>query len=274
MVYKSNLKKYTDELLKLISEGEDLQLRMHYTAYPEKITAQLKKNKKITDVDKFLKNLPSFPEKYQVWYSESLIVIKQLLPDRLKDFVRLFEKPAKRKEIAFDNYVVEDYLQGLEITRDNGWKIEVIVPSSAGIPKFEQQLNILKSVEKRLESSLFEIVQILQADLFDSELDAAMELNRKGFTRGAGAMAGVVLEAHFSQVCINHNLSVKSKNPTISDYNDLLKANNVIEIPVWRTIQHLGDLRNKCDHKKDSDPTKQEIDELISGVDKIVKTLF
>jgi hypothetical protein len=99
-------------------------------------------------------------------------------------------------------------------------------------------------------------------------------LNKKGFTRGAGAMAGVILEAHFSEICHKHNLKMTKKHPTINDYNDLLKNENIIAIDIFRHIQLLGDLRNKCDHKKDTDPTKQEIDDLISGTEKIIKTVF
>ena len=45
---------------------------------------------------------------------------------------------------------------------------------------------------------MFDIRQLVQADLFDSELDAADELGKKKFTRAAGALAGVVLERHLS----------------------------------------------------------------------------
>ena len=37
--------------------------------------------------------------------------------------------------------------------------------------------------------------------------------------RGAGAIAGVVLEGHLTQVCENHNLSLPKKNLTINDLN-------------------------------------------------------
>jgi len=47
-----------------------------------------------------------------------------------------------------------------------------------------------------------------------------------------------------------------------------------IETPTWRFIQHLSDLRNLCDHNKDREPTKDEVNELIVGVTKITKTLF
>jgi len=138
----------------------------------------------------------------------------------------------------------------------------------------DSQIGILKSCEKRFESSLFDIKQLLQADIFDSELDAARELNKKGFLRAAGAISGVVLEGHLKQVCINHNIVIKKTNPTISDFNQLLKDNEIIETHDWRFIQRLGDIRNLCDHKKQREPTKEEIEELIKGVEKIIKTLF
>jgi uncharacterized protein (UPF0332 family) len=99
-------------------------------------------------------------------------------------------------------------------------------------------------------------------------------LNKKGFTRGAGAIAGVVLERHLKQVCKNHNITITKRNPTINDLNQLLKDNNIIEVPDWRFIQRLSDLRNLCDHDKEKEPTRGEVEELINGVEKIIKTVF
>lgn len=265
--FMNNLQKYEKDLETLIDSGGNLQNAMSFECYPEKVREQLGEK-----IEAFVKTLPNFDQEYQAWYSESLAVIKQLLPDRLNDFIRLFEKPKTRKEISYENYVVEDYLQGLILTR--GWEKEVVVSKNAAIPKFQQQLNILKSVKQRFKSSLFDIKQLVQADLLDSELETAQELNKKGFTRGAGAIAGVVLESHLLQVCENHVLMVIKKDPAIGDLNDLLKNNNVIDTSVWRYIQHLSDLRNKCDHKKSSEPTKVEIEDLIEGVKKISKTVF
>ena len=101
-----------------------------------------------------------------------------------------------------------------------------------------------------------------------------MNTDKKGFLRGAGAIAGVVLEKHLLQVCDNHGVKITKKNPSISDYNDKLKEAGTYETPSWRKIQHLGDLRNLCDHKKETDPKTEDVDELIEGVEKITKTLF
>jgi hypothetical protein len=120
---------------------------------------------------------------------------------------------------------------------------------------------------------LFDIQALVQADLFDNELDAAGELNKKGFQRAAGALAGVVLEEHLATVCTQHALSTP-RNATISKLNDLLKENDVIDVPTWRFVQRLGDLRNLCDHKRTLDPASEEINELLAGVKKITKTVY
>lgn len=262
----SNLEKYKKDLGRLIGDGKQLLCAMYYECKSKQVESLYKKE----DIGKFREQLPSFKGKYQDWYSESLAVIKFLLPDRLEDFTKLYEKPRGRKSLGYDNYVVEDYLQGLHVTHG----LEKVVGPDAAIPQFMQQLKILESAQKRFESSLFDIKQLLQADLFDSELEAAEELNKKGFSRGAGAVAGVVLETHLLQACKNHEIKILKKDPVISDLNDILKSGNVIEISTWRFIQHLGDLRNKCDHKKKADPKKEEVAELIEGVGKITKSVF
>jgi|SRR3989344_1061812 len=266
----SNLEKYKKDLAHLISVGDNLLNAIQFESHPTEFEAQVKKVLK-EKYDQFIKDIPSFRDKYQFWYSESLAVIKLLLPDRIGDFVKLYEKPKIRKSIEHGNYVIEDYLQNLVVTSGSG---DRKVGPEAAISQFQQQLNILKSVQKRFESSLFDIKQLVQADLFDSELDAAKELNKKGFIRGAGAIAGVVLEKHLDQVCENHNVKITKKNPTINDYNQSLKGADIIEIKDWRFIQRLADLRNLCDHDKKTKPKKEDVEELVVGVEKISKTIF
>ncbi len=140
--------------------------------------------------------------------------------------------------------------------------------------RFNTQLKILESVRTRFESSLFDITQLVRADLFDSELDAARELAKNGFLRGAGAIAGVVLEKHLAQVSGNHNVPIRKRHPAINDFNQSLKDAGVLDVPAWRQIQRLGDIRNLCDHNAEREPNKDEVIELIDGVDKICKILF
>jgi hypothetical protein len=265
----SNLEKYKVELEKLIDHGELLLASINFECNPKKATAYNKFF--INFYGRNVSTRPVFKEQYQSWYSESLVLVKQLLPDRLQNFISYYEKPKNRKDLNRGSYVIEDYLQGT-IVPLNDWTMQS--DSSAAIPQFEQQLNIIRSITARFESSLFDIAQLVQADLFDSELDKAKELNKHKFERAAGAIAGVVLEKHLKQVCQNHNISISKKNPTINDFNELMKNNNVIDTPQWRFIQHLGDIRNLCDHNKEKSPTQENVTDLIVGVEKITKTIF
>jgi len=262
---------YERDMDKLTHEGMDLLNAIQYESLEDEYKKQWLKvlwsEKKYKD---FVDKLPSFCDKYQDRYSQALVIIKFLIPDRVNDFIRLYEKPKNRKELSYGNYVIEDYFKKLH-RRDYMGK--VIVWPDAAIPQFQQQLNILKSCKKRFESSLFNIKQLLQADLFDSELESASELLKKGFVRAAWAIAWVVLEKHLDDTCNNHNVKMTKKNPTINDYNQKLKDTEIIDTPTWRFIQHLGDLRNLCDHNK-KEPTKEEIDDLTKWVDKIIKTIF
>ena len=262
-----NLQKYKDDLEKLIIQGELL----HCSLANEFIVDTAEKKK----VEKYIEEkdltLPDFKSEYEKWYSEALGIIKQILPSRYDDF-KLLYKDEKRKAIDYLTYTMSDYMIGLRTTR--GYAETVVVDKKAAFPKFEQQMNILKAVERRFESSLFEIKQLLQADLFDSEIDTARELLKNGYVRAAGAVAGVVLEKHLQQVSVSHNLKITAKNPSISNYNDTLKKAKVVDIPMWRFIQHLADLRNLCDHKKQREPKPEEIEDLISGVGKVSKTVF
>lgn len=267
----TNLDRFKNDLDNLIVKGNDLHNALQMDCFPEKVTKKI--IEKFADkADEFVDNLPSFKVEYQAWYSEAQSLIKQLLPDRLGDFTRYYEKPKGRKEISFENYRIEDCLQGLRITQ--GYLKEKIVGPEAAIPHLQQQVAILHAVKARFESSLFDIRQLVQADLFDSELTAANELNKHKFARAAGALAGVVLERHLGQVCDSHNLKITKKNPGIAYLNDALKKSDVIAIVQWRSVQLLGDIRNLCDHDNKVEPTQDQVDDLISGTMKILKTVF
>jgi len=268
----SNLDKYKDDLDKLITQAQHLNWAiLHECDHPEllEIYKKVSKIKKIS-FKTFKEKIPSFRQKHQSWYSEALVLIRQLLPERLNDFKKFYERPKTRKEITCENYTIEDYLFGITVTRHG----EQIVGQSSALHLFVQQAKILESVKRRFESSLFDIKHLVQADLFDSELEKANELNKKGFERAAGAVAGVVLESHILEVCENHSIIISKKDPTLADLSQLLKKNDIIDIATWRKIEYLTDIRNKCDHKKKISPTKDEIDELLAGTSKIIKTVF
>jgi hypothetical protein len=266
----SNLEKYRKDLDALLNEASTLSLSLTYEATPERFrNAVLRSNNGDEEkAEKFLKDLPSFKKAYQHWYSEAVTLVKQLLPDRLNDFIRLYERPKTRKNVDAETYRIEDACQGLQ-TRRLG---DLLASMQTAIPLLDQQVAIVEAIKRRFESSLFDIKQLVQADLYDSELDASRGLLKSGYARAAGAIAGVVLEGHLKVVRDKHDLS--KKLTTITPIIDALKAANIIELSQHRRIQFLGDIRNKCGHKSSSEPTSEEVADLINGVEKVIKTIF
>ena len=110
-----NLDRFERDLDSLIKKGELLNTAIQHECFALKGAHAVEKS--LGDgAEQFIQALPSFREDYQPWYSEAKALVRQLLPDRLSDFTRYYEKPKSRKEITSENYTIEDYL---EITSEN-----------------------------------------------------------------------------------------------------------------------------------------------------------
>ena len=163
----SNLEKYKIDLSRLINVGENL------------LNLLGDDNSKLS----------KFRGGYEIWYSEAVYLVKILLNERAKDFELYYNNP---KSDCIKNALV------FTPPKREAMKIDTMystVPASISDRTkvlFINQLNIIKSIEQRFESTLFDIKQLVQADLFDSELETAKELNKNKFIRAAGAVAGVV----------------------------------------------------------------------------------
>lgn len=252
-----------EQLKKELADLDKMGTQLVYSMYKEQDQLDEETIKQITEHGWEFVNVH---QEYQKWYTKSYRVISQIVPERKSEFEMLYKADPKRKELSYANYTISDYM----ISIVNGARTRG--PKDA-IPKMEIQSKILNAARERFKSALFDIKEILQADIFNSELETAKELNKKGFIRAAGAVAGVVLEKHLAYVCSTHQIKSKKANPSISEYNQLLKDNDVTDTATWRFIQHLGDIRNLCDHHKDREPKKDEVDEFIIGIMKITKTV-
>ena len=184
---------------------------------------------------------------YQRWYSKSLKVVETLASDRYAEFRGYYEIDLKRKSLGYGTYVIQDYFKN-------------VIPNTYSYPDFNSrdqvlkcffnQLTILHSIEERVDSVLADIAGELYAEFQDDEVAAARQLVKVS-ARAAGALAGVLIEGHLQKVAQAHDIKIAKKNPTIADLNDPLKAASVIDVPVWRKISYLADLRNTgCSHKK------------------------
>lgn len=266
-------KRFGADLSRLMTQGDLLHHALQREFLQSDFDKMIARSFSKEDGKKYIEMLPDFRSEYQAWYSKALALIKQTLPDRLKDFVSYYEYPRVRKNLDSENYRISDYLRGVVSARGSGPYKEVIVDGSAALPAYRQQLGIVKAARATLSSTLIYLTAILQADLFDSEIDSADALAKAGYLRAAGAVCGVVIEKHLKQVSANHNLKLGRKKLTIAVLNDALKDKGVLPIPDWRFVQHLADIRNLCDHAKAQEPTKDQIYDLVAGTRKVLKTI-
>ena len=207
---------------------------------------------------------------YQSWYTIALKAVASWAPDPLGEFRSYYEVDPKSKSFGYGTYVIQDYLKGVapgsQYLRDFDTRAEVV-------KCFHNQLAIVHAIDGRVDSVLSNIEGELYAEIQDNEVAIAKQL-AKISPRAAGALVGVLIEGHLQKVAAAHGLKIAKKNPTIADLNDPLKAASVIDTPAWRKISFLADLRNLCSHKKDADPTKEQVDELIQGAEWLTKNVF
>ncbi len=207
---------------------------------------------------------------YETWYTKALAAVTQLIPERRTEFVEAYRRD-KRRDLSAENYTISDYLGGLSVSFGGRPSFNT---KAAFAAKILRQVAIVKAAADAAPSLLRDIRAVLLTELLDSDLDSSRELAKSGHLRAAGTMCGVALEAHLATVCQRRGLKVGKKNPTIADFNDLLKESRAYDVPTWRLIQRLSDIRNVCAHARDRDPTKEEVADLIAGTAKVIKEVF
>ena len=214
-----------------------------------------------------------FGRTYQHWYSRAYKVVETLAPERLEEFISYYRIDPKRKTIHADNYVIQDYIKETENQRES-YYFSDLNPNDIVSVRITNQVHILMSLDSRIDSVLQDVTGHLFAELQDSELAAADQL-KKVSRRAAGTLAGVVLERHLQRVVQNHRISIRKRSPSISNLNDAIKKAQLYDnTSTWRKIQLLADIRNTCAHPKKKEPTDDEVDELISGVNSVIKSIF
>lgn len=212
----------------------------------------------------------SLQHEYQKWYSKAIKVVEFLGKDRFSEFKSYYEIDPKRKTMGYGNYYIQDYLKGVD---PNRWNTPDFDTKEETLKNVYNQYTILISINDRIDSVLSDIQTTLFVELQDIELGTAQSLLKINL-RSSGVIAGVVLESYLSKVTDNHSLTLSKKNPTLSDFNEVLKNNNIYDTTVWRKISYLSDIRNICAHKKDTEPTKEQVEELINGVHWVTKNIF
>jgi hypothetical protein len=109
---------------------------------------------------------------------------------------------------------------------------------------------------------LSSIKTLVQAEVFDSELEQADELFSSGYSTAAAVIAGVVLETALRELCDRNGIS----HGKLDKMNaDLVKAGVYNKLNQKR-ITALADIRNSAAHGKPDEFTNQNVSDMIREV--------
>ena len=142
----SNVDEYKAQLDQLVKRGEGW-------AFPELQNSE-------DDYNQLRANLFLNGE-YQKWYTECCSLLKQMLPDRLREFQGIYASDEKRSSLTSRNFSLQDWLRGFSLHNFSGeWsktanRVRLLLMN---------QISILEAVTVRFDSALVDIRQVLQAE--------------------------------------------------------------------------------------------------------------
>ena len=234
---------------------------------PTDVRALMSQIKNLTDqADRLmaLSNMGELRREYQMWYSQVHEIVSAHLPTRLPTLENLHYMPSQAYSPEVEDQVycgIRSYLRSASSHKPFRDRFEA---------DLEQQRGILLAVPRVIELRALEVRDLVTADLVQGELNEARLLLDHGFIRAAGAVSGVALEAHLKLLHEQSGLQYTEKD-TIRPLALRLRQNGVITLGDEKKCDAMADTRNKCDHKKKTDPTREEVEELIEDVARFTK---
>lgn len=113
---------------------------------------------------------------------------------------------------------------------------------------------------------LTSIKNLIQADVFDSELEQAQELLSSGYKLAAAVIAGVVLETTLRDLCYQNSLPIGKLDKMNSD---LAKAGIYNKLQQKR-ITALADIRNSAAHGKPEEFSDNDVTTMIRDIEQFL----
>lgn len=107
---------------------------------------------------------------------------------------------------------------------------------------------------------------LIQAEVFDSELEQASSLHKAGYKSPAAVVAGVVLETSLRELCDLVGLPHVKLDKMNSDLAKSGKYNKLQQ----KRITALADIRNSAAHGKPQEFTDQDVEDMIRDVGRFI----
>jgi hypothetical protein len=124
--------------------------------------------------------------------------------------------------------------------------------------------------EDYLGGYLLTVRNLVQAELFNDELEQARELLGKGYYIAAAVIAGVVLETRIRQLCIDNNIETGKLNKM---NEDLAKA-GIYNALIQKQILALAGIRNSAAHGKTDEFNTDHVKNMIKEIETLLAYNF
>jgi hypothetical protein len=115
---------------------------------------------------------------------------------------------------------------------------------------------------------LTKLRDLIQAEVFESELDQAQELFRADYVAAAAVIAGTVLETTLRQMCQDKGIAIGKLDKMNADLAKAGEYNSLVQ----KRITALAAIRNSAAHGRPQDFTKDDVSAMIRDIERFVST--
>jgi hypothetical protein len=206
--------------------------------------------------------------RYEVWYESCRRIILLYADHENTDNYQKFCEEYERMKTIID-------LNAINLNSGKSVPDEPIFLKGLFISTFDIQVNILHTIRSIIYLTENNYKKVISADILNSELDEAEMLYEREFIRPAGIIAGIVLERYLKTLCEMNNIELGSRDTLVPMAQKIRDSDKVpdFDLAMFKSIDHLGTLRNKCAHPKE-EPKKNEVRELLDKTKKITFMAF
>jgi hypothetical protein len=125
---------------------------------------------------------------------------------------------------------------------------------------------LLASQEDYDGGYLTPVRNLVQAEVFDSELDQASELLRSGYKTAAGVIAGTVLETSLRELCTRNSFP----HGKLDRMNADLAKQGIYNANMAKRITALAGIRNSAAHGKPNEFTDADVKAMIEDIERFL----
>ncbi|EHU1360295.1 HEPN domain-containing protein [Acinetobacter baumannii] len=110
--------------------------------------------------------------------------------------------------------------------------------------------------------------QLVQAEVFESEIEQAKSLLVNNYKNAAAVIAGVVLETAIKELCLNNGIDIERKR--LTQLNDELAKAGVYNKLQQKQIMALSDIRNSAAHGDYDQFTQENVERMIDDIERFL----